>query len=119
MSSDVDAAVLERTAARIDTLVQATAEEIRQLEDRLTRDRRRADFLSGTGRFGDRLAPTGVGRGGDPAVQSSDSTATGRRPLTLEERIQARREDRDRLITIRDQYLLRARAFRERVRTRG
>ena len=112
------AEILEVTAARVDTLILSIDEEIRQLESRRDMERSRQDFLAGTGRFGDLQPPTGTTGGADPGVPATDSTALGR-PVTLEQRIEAKRDYRQILLNRRENLLLRARDFRARVRRRS
>jgi len=110
------AEILEVTAARVDTLIQSIDDEISQLERRRDMERSRRDFFAGTTRFGDLQPPTGTTGAADPTVQATDSTAVGGRPVTLEQRIEARRDYRQILLNQRDLLLLRARDFRARVR---
>jgi hypothetical protein len=113
------AEILEVTAVRVDTLILSIDEEISQLESRRDMERSRRDFLAGTGRFGDLQPPTGTTGGADPTVQATDSIAAGGRPVTLEDRIEARRVYRQILIDQRELLLFRARDFRVRVRRRS
>jgi len=113
------AEILEVTAARVDTLILSIDAEITQLEGRRDMERRRRDFLAGTGRFGDLQPPTGTTSGADPGVQATDSTAAGGRPISLEERIVAKRDYRQILVDERERLLFRARDFRARVRRRS
>lgn len=112
------AQILERTAAVVDTVILDTDEQIQAFEERLRNERRRRDLLAGIDRFGDRILPTGPPRT-DPTVQSSDSTAAGGRPVTLEERLEALRVYREELVEYRDQLLIKAEQFRLRVRRRS
>ena len=112
------AEILEVTAARVDTLILSIDEEIRQLEVRRDTERSRRDFLAGTGRFGDLQPPTGTTGAADPGVQATDSTAVGR-PISLEERIGAKRDYRQIMVDQRELLLFRARDFRARVRRRS
>ena len=113
------AQILERTAARVDTLILSIDDDIGQLESRREMERRHRDFIAGTGRFGDLQPPTGTTAGADPAVQVTDSTTAGGRPVTLDQRIEARRAYRRILLDQRDLLLFRARDFRDRVRSRS
>ncbi len=113
------AQILERTAARVDTLILSIDEEINELIDRRDAERRRRDFIAGTGRFGDLRPPTGTTDGADRPVQATDSTAAGGRRVTFDERIEARRVYRQNLLELRDLYLFRAKDFRARVRSRS
>lgn len=111
------AQILERTAALLDTAVLAVDEEIAGLETRRDTERRQRDFMARARRFDDLNPPIGTPRR-DPDVQSSDSTAAGGRPLTLDERIEVKRTYKQVLLDRRDAHLERARDFRARVRQR-
>ena len=113
------AQILERYAARIDSLIPSIDDEISQLRSRRDMLRRHLDFIAGTARFGDLRPPTGTTAGTDPAVQATDSTAVGGRPVTLDERIEAKLGYRQMLLEQRDLLLFRARDFRARVRSRS
>ncbi len=113
------AQILERTAARVDTLILSIDNDISQLESRREMQRRHRDFIAGTGRFGDLRPPTGTTAGTDPAVQAADSTTVGGRPVTLDERIEAQRVYRRILLDQRNLLLFRARDFRALVRRRS
>ena len=114
------AEILERAAADIDTVVVDLEAQIAGLRDRLQRERSRRDFLGGVDRFGDRVDLTVSGPPGvDPTGQASDSTAVGGLPISLEERVEALESGVEALIARRDELQLRARMFRERIRSRG
>lgn len=113
------AEILEAHAARVDTLIMSVDDDIGELVRRRDIQRRHSDLLAGTGRFGDLLPPTGTTGGTDRTVQATDSTAAGGRPVTLDERIVARRVYRQNLLEQRDLLLVRAKDFRARVRSRS
>jgi hypothetical protein len=110
------AQILERYAELVDTVLIENAAQIAELQDRLLTQRQRQDFLND--RFGDRVVPTGPPRL-DPSVQVADSTDSGGRPITLEERLAAAQAYREELIGYRDQLLIRAQVFRQTVRRRS
>ena len=111
------AELLERQAAVADTLIQEKEKEISSLTGRLRNQRQRRDFMAGTDRFDDTRVPVVPGRPTGEPANSSDSTVAGQRPITLEERIQGLRDYVDQLAGYRDQLLIRARVFRQRIRS--
>lgn len=112
------AELLERRAAVADTLIQNTDGTIDQLNARLRVERQRRDFLANADRFGDTQVPVVTGQpGGDRTGAAADSTSAGTRPLTLEERIARERAYRQDLVQYRDQLLIRARQFKQRIRS--
>jgi len=112
------AELVERHAAVTDTLIQENDAAILVVEERLRNERSRLDALANMDRFGDRIVPTGPPRV-DPTVQLSDSTDAGGRPVTLAQRLAAKREYRLFLIEYRDSLLIKAEQFRQRVRRRS
>lgn len=112
------AEILERRAAVADTLIQNADATIEQLGARLRVERQRRDFLANADRFGDTQVPVVAGQpGGDRSPAVADSTAADTRPLTLEERIARERAYREDLVQYRDQLLIRARQFKQRIRS--
>jgi hypothetical protein len=112
------AEILERRAAVADTLIQNTDETIDQLTARLRVERQRRDFLANADRFGDTQVPVVTGQpAGERSGAPADSTSAGSGPLTLEERIGREQAYREDLVQYRDQLLIRARQFRQRVRS--
>lgn len=108
------AELLERRAAQADSSIVDVDADIDDLTDRLRNERRRADFMAGTDRFDDtRLPVVGGSRPGDAPAAPRDSTATGRRPASLEDRIADLRRVREQLESYRDQLLVQARLFRQ------
>jgi len=110
------AQLLERQAADIDTLLVDTDRRTQALDGRLRVQRQRGDLLAGVERFDDTRVPVVVGAppaGGVPA----DSVGVGTRPLTLEERIEELRIYRTQLEAYRDQLLIKAETFRQRIRS--
>jgi hypothetical protein len=110
------AQLLERQAADIDTVLVDTDRRMDALEGRLRIQRQRGDLLAGVERFDDTRVPVVVGAqsaGGVPA----DSAGVGTRPLTLEERIEELRIYRTQLEVYRDQLLIKAETFRQRIRS--
>lgn len=111
------ASLLERRAAVADTTIQDIDRRIKSLTDRLRIRRQRSDMLANLDRFDDTRVPVVAGQPtGDRGV-AADSTAAGAVPLTLEERLRLLREGRQHLVNYRDQLLVRARSFRETVRS--
>lgn len=111
------AALLERQAGVADTLIQVKEREIQALNARLRNQRQRRDFVAGTDRFDDTRVPVVTGSATGERPNASDSTVAGQRPVTLEERIQFLRDYVDQLASYRDQLLIRARVFRQRIRS--
>ena len=109
------AELIETYAAIADTVIAETRRQIASLEARLVRERRTRDLLSGLDRFGDRQVPTGPPTGG-ARVMGADSTDAGGRPVSLEDRIEELRSYVEELQEYRDQLLVRAKQFRERIR---
>lgn len=114
------ARILERAAADVDSVIVSVENQIQGLRDRLQRERTSRDFRTGLDRFGDRADLTVSGPPTtDPTVQASDSTAVGGLPVSLEERVEALEAILESLELRRDELLLRAQMFRERIRRRG
>lgn len=111
------AAILERQAIVADTLIQEKEREIQALTARLRNQRQRRDFVAGTDRFDDTRVPVVAGSPTGERTPSSDSTVAGQRPITLEERIQMLRDYVEQLGSYRDQLLIRAQVFRQRIRS--
>ncbi|HKJ02209.1 MAG TPA: hypothetical protein VJ997_07130 [Longimicrobiales bacterium] len=109
--------LLERQAAVADTLIQEKEREIQALTSRLRRERQRRDLLAGTDRFDDTRVPVVTGSPTGQPTPSSDSTVAGQRPITLEERIQMLRDYVEQLESYRDQLVIRAQVFRQRIRS--
>ena len=111
------AAILERQAVVADTLIQEKEREIQALTARLRNQRQRRDFVAGTDRFDDTRVPVVAGSPTGDRTPSSDSTVVGQRPITLEERIQMLHGYVEQLASYRDQLLIRAQVFRQRIRS--
>ncbi|HSG07276.1 MAG TPA: hypothetical protein VLA36_02895 [Longimicrobiales bacterium] len=111
------AAILERQAVVADTLIQEKEREIQALTARLRNQRQRRDFVAGTDRFDDTRVPVVAGAPTGERTPSSDSTVVGQRPITLEERIQMLQDYVEQLASYRDQLLIRAQVFRQRIRS--
>jgi hypothetical protein len=112
------AELVERHAAVTDTLIQENDAAILFLEERLRNERSRQGALANMDRFGDRIVPTCPPRV-DPTVQRSDSTDAGGRPVTLSQRLAAKREYRLFLVEYRDSLLIKTEQFQLRVRRRS
>lgn len=111
------AELLERRAARTDTIIQDVEGQIEALEDRIRAERRVSDFLAGTDRFDDMRAPGTPGRTpGGAEVLPADTTGAANRPRTLQERLADSRAYLLQLEAYRDQLLIRARQFRGQLR---
>ncbi len=111
------AGLLERRAATADTTIQEVDRRIKSLDDRLRLRRQVGDLLNNIDRFGDTQVPVVSGQPTSGRPAAADSTSAGPVPLTLEERIRRLYEYRQHLVNYRDQVLLRARQFRESVRS--
>ena len=111
------AALLERQAGVADTLIQDKNREIDALTARLRNQRQRRDFVAGTDRFDDTRVPVVTNPPPGTLTPSTDSTVAGGRPITLEERIQLLRDYVEQLASYRDQLLIRAEVFRQRIRS--
>lgn len=111
------AALLERQAGVADTLIQDKNREIEVLRGRLRNQRQRRDFVAGTDRFDDTRVPVVTNPPLGDRTPSTDSTVAGQRPITLEERIQMLQDYVEQLASYRDQLLIRARVFRQRIRS--
>lgn len=111
------AALLERQAGVADTLIQDKNREIEVLRARLRNQRQRRDFVAGTDRFDDTRVPVVTNPPLGERTPSTDSTVAGQRPITLEERIQMLQDYVEQLVFYRDQLLIRARVFRQRIRS--
>lgn len=113
------AEILERRAASIDTTIQDVDRQIKALNDRIRMQRQRADLMATLDRFDDtRLPVVGQPPAGDrdrPAAP--DSTAARSEPVSLEMQLERLRETRDQLVQYRDEHLVRARVFRESIRS--
>jgi len=109
------AELLERRAVVADTLIRYTEQQIRSLDQRLRTERQRRDFLAGAERFDDTRVPVVTGTPTPDRAAARDSTVTGARPMTLEERIQLHRDYLGQLQGYRDQLLIRAQQFRRAV----
>ena len=111
------AALLERQAGVADTLIQDKNREIEVLRGRLRNQRQRRDFVAGTDRFDDTRVPVVTNPPLGERTPTTDSTVAGQRPITLEERIQMLQDYVEQLASYRDQLLIRARVFRQRIRS--
>ena len=109
------AELLERRAADADSVLVDTERRIQELNRRLRIERQGRDFLAGAERFDDTRVPVVTGRPGGERTPVSDSTVSGARPQTLEERIQALTEYRRQMESYRDELRVRAQQFRLRV----
>lgn len=109
------AEVLERQAAVADTTIQNAERQVQGLSDRLRIQRQRRDFLAAADRFDDTRVPVVTGTPTGERPSATDSTVAGARTLTLEERIQILRDYVQQLQSYRDQLIIRARQFRQRV----
>lgn len=109
------AEVLERRAALADTVIRDTERKIQDLNRRLRTERQGRDFLAAADRFDDTRVPvvTTPQAAGRPAV--SDSTVASARPQTLEERIESLSGYLRQMQAYREELLVRARQFRQRV----
>jgi hypothetical protein len=116
---EAKAQILDRLAAVADTVIEELDGEIQALEDRLRIERQRRDFLAGTDRFDDTRMPVVSTGGAPPEPAPAVDSAAVRRPLTLDERLEALRSYREQLVAYRTQLQVRARQFRERVRRMG
>ncbi len=110
------AQLLERQAADIDTLLVDTDRRMEALDGRLRIQRQRGDLLAGVERFDDTRVPVVIS-GPPPGGVPADSAGVGTRPLTLEERIEELRIYRTQLAAYRDQLLIKAETFRQRIRS--
>ena len=117
---DGKAEILERSAAQVDSVIVNTQQQIDGLRERLQRERSRRDFLGRLDRFGDRVDLTAARPPtGNQAAQAGDSTVVGGLPVSLEDRVAALESQLEGLEQLRDDLLIRAARFRERVRRRS
>lgn len=113
------AEILERRAASIDTTIQGVDREIKILNDRIRMQRQQADLMAGVTRFGDTQLPvtTGPPAGERELPAAADSVAARSEPVNLEAQLERLRETREQLVRYRDEHLVRARVFRESIRS--
>ncbi|HSW28896.1 MAG TPA: hypothetical protein VLH75_05290 [Longimicrobiales bacterium] len=109
------AEILERSAAVADTTIRDQERQIQSLNERLRTQRQRRDFLAGAERFDDTRVPVVTGAPTGDRTAARDSTVAGARPLSLEERIQLKRDYVGQLQAYRDELLIRAQQFRRAV----
>lgn len=111
------AGLLERRAATADTTIQEVDRQIKSLNDRLRLRRQVGDLVNNIDRFGDTQVPVVSGQPTGGRTTSPDSSSVGPVPVTLDERLRQLKEYRQNLVNYRDQVLVRARQFRESVRS--
>jgi len=113
------AEILERRAASIDTTIIDVDRQIKSLNDRIRMERQRSDLMATLDRFDDTRLPvvTGQPTGDRDRPAPSDSTAVGSDPVSLEDQLGQLREIRERLVQYRDEHLVRARVFRQSIRS--
>ncbi len=113
------AEILERRAASIDTMIQDVDRQIKGLNDRIRRERQRADLMATLGRFDDTRLPVATGQptGDRDRPAAADTTAARSEPVSLETQLEQLQETRAQLVRYRDEHLVRARVFRESVRS--
>jgi hypothetical protein len=113
------AGILERRAASIDTTIQDVDRQIKVLNDRIRMQRQRADLMATLDRFDDTRLPvvTGQPTGDRDRPAAADTAAARSEPVTLEAQLERLRETREQLVQYRDEHLVRARVFRESVRS--
>ncbi len=117
------AEILERRAASIDTTIQDVDRQIKVLNDRIRMQRQRADLMANVGRFDDtRLPvvgapPTSDRDGVQERPAAADSATARSEPVSLEAQLERLRETREQLVQYRDEHLVRARVFRESIRS--
>jgi hypothetical protein len=112
------AELLERAAARYDSLLVEVDDRVAELERRARRDRSLEDMLQGLDRFGETQLPVRTPQarartGGEEQLAEGDSIES-ERVLSSEERIELLRLLREELESTREQLLVRARVFRDR-----
>jgi len=113
------AEILERRAASIDTTIVDVDRQIKVLNDRIRMQRQRADLMAGVTRFGDTQLPvtTGPPVGDRDLPAAADSVSARSEPVSLEAQLERLRETREQLVRYRDEHLVRARVFRESIRS--
>jgi len=113
------AEILERRAAAIDTTILDVDRQIKSLNDRIRMERQRGDLMATLDRFDDTRLPvvTGQPTGDRDRPTPSDSTSVGSEPLSLDDQLRQLREIRERLVQYRDEHLVRARVFRQSIRS--
>lgn len=111
------AGLLERRAATADTTILDIDRRVKSLNDRIRLRRQGRDMLANVERFDDTRLPVVAGQPGGDRPAAADSTSAGAVPLTLEEQVRLLQEWRQHLVNYRDQVLVRARQFRELVRS--
>jgi hypothetical protein len=113
------AEILERRAAAIDTTIMDVDRQIKSLNDRIRMERQRGDLMATLDRFDDTRLPVVSGQptGDRDRPTPSDSASVGSEPLSLDDQLSQLREIRERLVQYRDEHLVRARVFRQSVRS--
>ncbi|MCA9737073.1 MAG: hypothetical protein KC645_05570, partial [Gemmatimonadetes bacterium] len=105
------AELLERYAARYDTLIGTIEQELSDLEKRAQRDRVMGGFLAGLDRYGDTNLPVGPAREVPPAGSEAGESAT---PIPLEERMGELRDLLTRYESLREEARERAGHLKQR-----
>jgi hypothetical protein len=114
------AEILERRAASIDSTIVDVDRQIESLTDRIRMERQRSDLMATLDRFDDTRLPVVTGQpttGDRDRPPPADSAAVGSEPLKLEDQLRQAREIRERLVQYRDEHLVRARVFRQSIRS--
>lgn len=109
--------LLEHKAGDLQTQIDELDQDIERLEKRLRLDRRFRDFQAGVGRFDADRVPVGPvtrGRSGQDDVTTADS-GVALEDLPLPERIEQMKAIRAQIERYRNDWLAKARSFRERV----
>src|SRR5690606_16616509 len=124
------AELLERRAAAADSLITDLDERIARLQAQLRRERSAEHFLAGVDRFDDTRVPVGPpGSAGAPGVGAAsgrgsaapagDSAVVAPQDLPLDQQIEQLQVFRAQVVLARNQFVGRARLFRDRLRRSG